>query len=107
MKKFTTLEEDLIKKNAQLNEKFDNKIEKTQENLKRVNDVLIILKEEYTKQPYNLNIINEVEHINDELTTMYNNINKRLLELETRIDKLEGDTKKDKRWDRATIFGFK
>jgi len=67
MKKFTTLKEDLIKENAQLNEKFDNKIEKTQENLKRVNDVLIILKEEYTKQPYNLNIINEVEHINEQL----------------------------------------
>lgn len=68
MKKFTTLKEDLIKENAQLNEKFDIKIEKTQENLKRVNDVLLILKEEYTKQPYNLNIINEVEHINEQLT---------------------------------------
>lgn len=72
MKKFTTLKEDLIKENAQLNEKFDIKIEKTQENLKRVNDVLIILKEEYAKQPYNLNIINEVEHINEQLTKILN-----------------------------------
>ena len=74
MKKFTTLKEDLIKENTLLTEKLNSKVEKAQENLNRVNEVLNILKEEYSKQPNNLTIVSEVEHINNKLTNILDDL---------------------------------
>lgn len=74
MKKFTTLKEDLIKEHKLLTEKLNSKVEKAQENLDRVNEVLRILKEEYAKQPNNTNIENEVEYINEKLTKILDDL---------------------------------
>jgi len=74
MKRFTTLDSDILKENTLLTEKLSLKVEKAQENLNRVNEVLNILKEEYTKQPNNLTIVNEVEHINAELTKILDDL---------------------------------
>lgn len=65
MKKFTTLEEDILKENAQVQEKFDAEMNQALENLDKIQKALISHKEEYLTNAGNWGFVGSLEHINE------------------------------------------
>jgi hypothetical protein len=71
MKKFTTLEEDLIKENAQAVERFDKHLEDVQIKLEKIKDSLDLLKTEFYGDPLGKNAhwgyVGSLEHVSEYL----------------------------------------
>jgi hypothetical protein len=65
MRKFTTLEEDLIKENAQLQEKFDLEMNQALDNLDKIQKALTAHKEEYLNNAGNWGYVGSLEHVNE------------------------------------------
>lgn len=67
MKKFTTLEEDLLKENAQLAEKFDTYHQSILDKLNKIRAAVDFMKEEQMKDPRNWAYIGSITHIDENL----------------------------------------
>jgi len=67
MRKFTTLKEDIIKENAQVQKEFDSELQAALEKLDKIKTELDALKVEYMKNPGNWGFVGTLGHVNEEL----------------------------------------
>ena len=78
MKKFTTLEQDIINENAQLEAQFQRELDKIEKNLDEIKIGLKKLAIEFSNEPANWGYFGSVAHINEELEDImeFMNLNK-------------------------------
>ena len=74
MKKFTTLKEDLIKENAQVQEKFDAEMYQALMNIEKIKIGLDNMKKEYLNNPGNWGFVGSLQHVNDLLIDIIDNL---------------------------------
>jgi mevalonate kinase len=67
MKKFTTLDSDIIKENAELTQKFESVYNEAIDKLDSIKQGLETMKMELAKDPKNWGFFGSAEHINEEL----------------------------------------
>jgi hypothetical protein len=65
MRKFTTLKEDLIKENIQVQREFEGEFDQALNNMENIREYLLELRKDHEKEPGNWGFVGSLGHVND------------------------------------------